>query len=299
MENTGSIIIAGSTGTVGRAMVHYLASRGYKVIPLVRKLGSGLENEVLWGIGAARYIEPGCAIINLAGAPVAARRWTEKTKQNIIASRIGSNELLSGIIAESGNRPLCIISASAVGYYGSNPAHLPISEDAPCGYGFLAHTCRLWEESSAKLGALAARHCIIRIGNVLSAAGGMLPPAAAAAKWAGGAYLGSGSQAMPWVHIGDLCRMAEFLLLAGQASGAYNCAAPDTATNKSFTRILSKKLNRPFWGVGVPAIALRIVLGQMSELLLCSSAARPEKAANAGFKFNYTGLADALDDLLA
>lgn len=233
-------------------------------------------------------------VINLAGAGIADKRWTAKRKQLIIDSRRDSVHTLLKGLQETGTTPKMILAASATGYYGDRGVEW-VDENASAGDGFLSTTTQAWEEASSKLVQAGYPTAILRIGIVLSKEGGALPELMMPLKVGMANYFGDGEQYMPWIHIDDLCAMMTWLLLE-KKEGIWNGVAPEPVNSREMAQELKKVFGG--WGVlPVPAFALRLVLGEMSDTVLTGARVRAQKVVDAGFGFQYSELENALRDL--
>jgi uncharacterized protein (TIGR01777 family) len=296
-----NIAITGATGLVGRRLVEVLLSHGHSVRLLSRKAlpeRSGVRSSV-WnpeaGPPPAEALRGTDAVIHLAGESVA-QRWTGAVKRRIRDSRIlGTRRLVEGLAALE-RRPRTLIAASAVGYYGSRGDEI-LEESALPGSGYLADVCAGWEREAAAAEELGIQVARIRIGMVLDAGGGALGRMLPAFRLGLGGRLGSGRQWLSWIHRADLAGLF-FHLLDNPFMGACNGVAPQPVTNAEFTRELGRVLRRPAV-LPVPEAALRLLFGEMSEVLLASQRAVPAAAQAAGFRFQFPELAPALKNLLA
>jgi len=232
--------------------------------------------------------------LHLAGEPVA-QRWTAAAKQRIYDSRVVGTRHLVAALASCSPRPPVLVCASAIGYYGSRGDEI-LSENSGPGTGFLADLCVAWEQEGAKAEALGVRVTRIRIGLVLDAGGGALKPMLAPFRAGLGGPLGGGRQWTSWIHIADLAEMFRFAL-EGPAPPVVNGVAPGAVTNAEFTRSLAAALHRPAF-IPAPKLALRMLFGEMAELLLASQRVAPAAAEAAGFQFQHPELKGALADLL-
>lgn len=297
-----TVLITGGSGLIGSRLTELLISRGYHVRHLGRSPGqSGIET-FLWDIEKnqidLRSIDGTDAIIHLAGENIGAGRWTPRRKQEILDSRIRSTQLLRYTLQNHPNNVKTFMGASAVGYYGGDCGEATMTEDSPPGNDFLAQVTRDWETEVSTISSPAIRVVMLRTGIVLSPKGGALEPMARQVKWWVGAPLGTGRQFLSWVHLDDHCRAFIELLENSHASGPYNSAAPFPVTNEQFTRQMAKVLRRPLWLPRVPAVLLKLILGEMSVLVLGGCKVSSARLESTGFRFQYTRLEEALADLL-
>jgi uncharacterized protein (TIGR01777 family) len=252
-----------------------------------------------WQPGATgeweRAIDGADAIINLAGEPIAGKRWTTEQKKILRSSRIEGTKALVDAIAKAQIKPKLMISSSAVGYYGPH-GDQTLNEDSKPGDDFLARLCVDWEAEAQKAEALGVRVCLLRTGIVLAKGQGALKKMVPPFKMFIGGPLGSGRQWMPWIHIEDEVSVIQFLVENERARGAFNGTAPNPVTMAEFSETLGAVLNRPSWA-RVPPSVLALVVGEMAEMLLNGQRAIPEAAIKLGFKFKYPNLKLALESL--
>ena len=291
------VIITGGTGLVGQRLTTLLKHKGFEVNILCRN--PKRPNEFKWNIDEhyidERVFEQASAIIHLAGAGVADKRWTEERKKEIIESRTKSARLLYKYLSGSKHPVASFISASAVGFYGDRKSEL-LTEDSANGSGFLAEVCKVWEEEAEKFSALNIAVSKIRIGIVLSKDGGALPKLDFPIKFGIGAYIGDGKQFVPWIHIDDLCNI--FIhLLEKNLHDTYNGCAPDIKTNKEMSETIAMVLHRPFIPFPAPGFILKTVMGEMASMLLMSNNCSSQKIINTGFVFQYPELKEALQNI--
>jgi uncharacterized protein len=286
------ILISGSSGTIGSALAASLSSEGQEVVRLVRSNPRG-PGEIRWDpqgdfIDRAG-IEGMDAVVHLAGESLAEGRWTAGRKARIRDTRVRGTRLLSDAIAGASKPPKVLVSASAVGFYGDRGDEM-LTEQSANGEGFLADVCREWEAATEPADATKIRVVSLRIGMVLSGAGGALPKMMIPFKMGVGGKIGSGRQYMSWIVLDDLTAAIRFLLTAEQLRGPVNAVSPEPVTNAEFTKALGKALSRPTL-FAVPAFAARAAFGEMAdEVLLSSSRVIPEKLKVAGFKFVFPDL---------
>lgn len=292
------VLVTGGTGFIGRALCQQLMQAGHAPCVLTRDAAKATTK--LPGVRLIEQLEQAGAmdaVINLAGEPMAEGRWTTRRKQEFRDSRIGSTQRLLHWIEAQALRPRVLVSGSAIGYYGALD-DVPVNEDAPAGHDFAAQLCRDWEAEALRAETLGLRVCIVRIGIVLGMDGGalakMLPPF----KLGMGGPMGDGQQWMSWVHRQDLVRLILWLLEHEHTQGSYNGTAPMPLRNRDFARTLGKVLQRPTL-VNTPAVALKLMFGEMSSLLLTGQHVLPLRAQAEGFVFEHPELEAALRDLLA
>ncbi len=294
------VAITGSTGLIGSALASSLRQSGDTVVSLVRRQPSG-AGEVRFDPAADKGglrpedLDGVDAVVHLAGAPIAAGRWSQARKQEIRDSRIGSTTAIAGAVAAAGIPVL--LSGSAIGWYGDTGDRV-VDESAPSGTGFLATVVRDWETAAEPAIAAGARVATLRSGVVLSAKGGMLPQMLLPFRLGLGAKFGAGHQYISWIELTDHIRALRFLLDRDDQSGPVNLTAPNPATNAQLTKALAATLRRPAL-FSVPAGALKLALGEMSTELLSSCRAVPARLQEAGFEFRYPALGPALAAAIA
>jgi uncharacterized protein len=299
----GKILVTGGSGLIGSRLSELLTQAGYEVAWLSRSSGTADKYKTYtWDIeggviqdGALEGLE---AIVHLAGAGVADKRWTEARKKLILESRTKSTALLMEKLSALKRQPKVFIGASAIGYYGADTADVLIDEKSPAGDDFLAQVVKFWEVSSAAVEGIGIRRVLIRVGVVLSASGGALPQLLAPLKFGLGAPLGTGKQWMSWIHIDDLCRLFREAIENTAYTGVYNGVSPSPVTNKEITKEAAKVLNKPLWLPPVPGFVLKMALGEMAQIVLGGSKISSKKAEEMGFKFDYTHLNSALKNIL-
>lgn len=300
-----TVCITGGTGMVGRHLSRFLLQQGHRVLVLTRATGSFERN----GIGfrhwnpSTQTVDPGAIaeadyIIHLAGAGVADKRWSNKRKAEIRESRTLGSQTLVQALRTIPNKVQAVMSASAIGWYGPDKG-LVFTEEAPAAADFLGTTCSLWESSIAPVVELGIRLVRLRIGIVLSNDGGAFPAFRNPLRMGIAPILGSGQQIISWVHIHDLCRMFVFAMEQPQLTGVFNAVAPQPVSNKTMLLELAAQLRgKAFIPVPVPAIALRLLMGEMSVEVLKSCTVSSEKISKAGFQFNYPTLHTAVRELI-
>jgi uncharacterized protein (TIGR01777 family) len=283
-----NITVTGATGFIGRYLVLSLARDGHSVRALSRAAW-----DVLAGEPPAESLAKADAVVHLAGAPVA-QRWTGGAKKKIRASRVqGTHHLVTALSTLSG-RPEVLVCASAIGIYGDRGDEV-LTEASPPATGFLADVCREWEQEADLAEALGIRVVKLRFGIALGKKGGalekMLPPFRAFV----GGKVGTGSQWMSWIHIADIVGLIRHAIFH-RVSGVVNATAPNPVRNREFAGELGAALHRPAI-FPVPALALRIFLGEMASVLLASQRVLPKAAESTGYRFAFPELGEALRDL--
>ena len=295
------ILLTGGTGLIGRTLCQHLQQQGHELWVWSRQpaqvpsLCSGARGVA--HLQELNAVGPFDAVINLAGAPIADRPWTKSRRALLWQSRIDLTHKLVAWMAEQPTPPRVLLSASAVGWYGDRADACLDESSSPGGQDFGSRLCMAWEEEAQRAAHAGTRVALLRIAPVLASRGGMLARLLLPFKLGLGGRLGSGAQWMPWIHIEDLARLFDHLLLQANASGAYNACAPELLRNAAFTRTLARTLHRPAL-MPAPAWALRLGLGEMSTLLLGGQRLEPRRTQASGFVFSYPTLAPALADLL-
>jgi hypothetical protein len=293
------VLMTGGTGFIGQALCPRLAAAGHEVVILTRQSSPGLPRGVstavtrLDDVDAARF----GAVFNFAGAPIGDARWTADRKRLLLRSRVDTTANVVEWMRRAARPPGVLISASAVGYYGEQ-GDRPITEDTPPLPGFTHDLCAAWEQEAEKATEFGVRVCRVRIGVVLDRDGGALAKMLPAFRLGAGGRLGSGRQYFPWIHREDMVRICEWLLERSGACGAYNASAPNPVTNAEFTRALGKAIGRPAV-MPVPAVALKLLFGEMSGLLLASDRMLPKRLLDEGFEFRHPELDRALQSIFS
>jgi len=295
-----NLLVTGSTGLIGSALVPYLVEKEHSVTRMVRAVPRA--NEIRWdpvsGALDAADVEGFDAVVHLAGENIAGGRWTAEVKRRIRDSRVQGTRLLATLLARLHQPPKAFICASAIGYYGDRGQEV-LREDSPPGRGFLADVCREWEEAARPAAEEGIRLVHLRIGLVLSAAGGALAKMLLPFRLGVGGRIGSGAQYWSWITLDDLVRIIDFSLLDRTWSGPVNAVAPCPVTNLEFTRTLGRVLARPTI-FPLPAFAARMALGEMAnDLLLASARVEPTKLLASGFEFLNPVLEPALRKVIS
>ncbi len=296
------ITVTGASGFIGRRLIRQLDADNHELHILGRGLRTGFAPSIrfsnwdaLAGTPPTASLDGADAVIHLAGEPVA-QRWSLDVKRRIRDSRVDGTRRLVEALAHCSRRPAALVGASAVGLYGERGDET-LTEDSAPGSGFLADVCREWENELDAARSLGMRVVKLRIGVVLGAEGGalarMLPPF----RMGVGGRLGAGDQWMSWIHAEDLAALIRFAVAEGALSGAVNAVAPNPARNAEFTTALSRALRRPAL-LPVPLFAIRLLFGEMSEIVLASQKVLPRAAEAAGYRFRFPEVFPALKDLL-
>ncbi|MEO8884521.1 MAG: TIGR01777 family oxidoreductase [Mucilaginibacter sp.] len=295
------ILLTGGTGLLGKQLTNALLSKGYTVSHLSRAEGSdGRVKTYLWdihkGIIDEHCIDGVDTIIHLAGAGIADKRWTNERKKEIIESRTKSIELIYQLLKTKPHKVNTIISASATGYYSNRGDEL-MTEDSPPAHDFLGTCCIKWEKAVDEGEKLGLRVLKFRTGVVLDINGGALPQLALPIKLGIGSPLGNGKAWVPWIHHEDVVGMYLFGIEQVDLKGIYNMVAPNPVTNKQLTQAVAKQLHRPLWAPNVPAFALKLLFGEMSLVVLGSTKVSAQKIEDAGFKFKFAEIEEALNNI--
>ncbi len=287
------IVVTGSTGLVGSALLPLLTSAGHDVVRLARPSQWDPES----GTIDTAPLAGADVFVHLAGENIAAGRWTSAQKTRIRDSRIKGTKLIAESLARLPNPAQVLISASAIGYYGDRGTEL-LREDSPAGTGFLPDVCRQWEAATDAATRKGIRVVHLRIGVVLSQKGGALRKMLFPFKAGLGGKIGSGAQYWSWISLDDLCSAIVHCMHADGLHGPVNAVSPSPVTNLEFTKALGRVLHRPTL-FPLPAFAARIVLGEMADaLLLASARVEPSKLLASRFGFRDKDLETTLRDLL-
>lgn len=298
-----TVLITGGTGLIGRQLASQLRAKGYRVTLLSRTPNPHAEFTTYgWnhdtGFLDIRAIAEADYIIHLAGANIGEKRWTPKRQQEIVDSRVRSGELLYHALKTEPHHVKAFISASAIGYYGAQTTETIFTETDPPATDFLGETCRKWEQVGEQIATLGIRTVLLRTGVVLAPNEGALEKLRIPVALGFGSALGSGNQYVPWIHRDDICGMYLKALEDATMQGAYNAVAPTHTTNYELTKTLANVLHKPFWFPRVPALALRLLLGDMAAMLLEGSRVSCQKISDAGYHFQFPTLEAALKNLL-
>lgn len=295
-------LITGATGFVGRQLLKEISEPvvlSRDPLSARKRLPRTVEVHA-WdpvaGPPPARAFEGIAAVFHLAGEPVAEGRWSPEKKRRIRESRVLGTMRLVSAMEGLKERPKVLVSASAVGYYGSRGDEI-LDESSRPGRDFLSEVCYSWEEMASKARGLGIRVVNIRTGVVLGRDGGALPRMLMPFKIGIGGRLGGGRQWMPWIHVADVVGLFRHAAMHVALNGPMNACAPVSVTNREFTRTLAKALHRPAI-LPMPALALQLVLGEFSHVLLSSQRVVPRVAKETGYEFQYPELAGALAQIL-
>ena len=298
------VLVTGATGLIGRSLCRSLTGDGHDVIGLSRSARKPAELAVaelhqwdgLMGPPPSGALSGIDAAVNLAGEPLDARRWSDEQKKLIRDSRVITTRNLVEGLRSIDPKPAVFVSGSAVGFYGDRGDE-ELDETAPPGRGFMSEVCQEWEREAARANESGIRVVQVRTGVVLSAEGGALKKMLAPFRLGLGGPLGSGKQWFPWIHIKDIAGIFRHAIYTSSLAGPVNGVAPEAVTNAEFTRELARVVHRPAF-LPVPEMALRVLIGEMAEVLFESQRVVPKAALASGYEFHYPLLAQALENLL-
>jgi len=278
--------VVSGTGFLGRHVVAALEAAGWSVRILSRRTGFNASRPT------TRLFDGVDAVINLAGKPIADRRWTVASKKSIVQSRIGATRLLVEACASLPNVPPVLVSGSAIGYYGPRDDQ-PLREDDPIGSGFLADLCRDWEQVAMEGERLGMRVVRVRIGMVLGRDGGALPRMFLPFRLFLGGPISPGTQWVSWIHLEDLARLLQWAVTTASVTGAVNAVSPHPIHMQEFAATLGKALGRPSW-LPVPAFALKFLYGDMASIVTTGARVMPRRLQELGYTYRWPELEPAL-----
>lgn len=293
------ILLTGGTGLIGRHLCHLWRAQGHELWVWSRRpeavpvlCGCGVQ-----GIAGLDELDdqPLDAVVNLAGAPIADRPWTQARRQELWDSRVTLTEHLVDWLARRAQRPAVLLSGSATGWYGDGGEQRLDESSLPADDGFAARLCGAWEDAACRAESLGLRVVRVRTAPVLAREGGILPRLLPLFRLGLGGPQGSGRQWMPWIHLHDEVALIDFLLSHPDARGPYNACAPQAVRNRDFAHALGRALQRPTL-LRVPGLALK-GLGELSSLLLGGQHLTPRRVQEQGFAFRFADLDLALADL--
>lgn len=296
------VVVAGSSGLIGSGLVPALRGDGHEVVRLVRR-GEPGRDEVVWQPAAGRLdpkaLQGADAVVNLAGAGIGDKRWTEERRQTIIDSRVGTTALLAETMAALDPKPAALLNGSAVGWYGYDAGDAVLTEEGGQGRGFLAEVVGRWEAATGAAEAAGIRVVHLRTGIVLSTAGGALAKLLTPFRLGLGGRIGSGRQWFSWISLYDEVAAIRRCLVDASLSGAVNLTAPEPVTNSDFTKALGRALHRPTL-LPTPLAPLKVALGSqlVEEMLEGGQRAVPARLEAAGFTWRHPTIEAALEDLL-
>jgi uncharacterized protein len=297
------VVVAGGTGLIGREFCSRLLELNYEVVILSRQEIHTDHKAVIYArwdgktVGAwQQYFENASAVVNLSGENIGAGWWTDERKQLILSSRVKAGKAITKAFEMTQSKPAVLLQSSAIGYYGSSGEQI-VNETTPAGNDFLAKICLDWEGATQTVELMGVRRVVLRTGIVLSLEAGALPRLLLPTRLFAGGALGSGRQYWSWIHLADQINAMLYLMEHDQTSGVYNLTAPNPVRMSDFGKTLAAVLGRPYW-LPVPAFALKLLLGEMSRLLLDSQRILPGRLEEAGYNFIYPEIRPALESLL-
>lgn len=295
------ILITGATGLIGRSLTAFLLSQAHQVTALTRDLQRAKEvlgpQVTCWSTLDDQYdLNSFDAVINLAGEPIAEKRWTPQQKEILCQSRWQITEKLTALIKASSEPPAVFISGSAVGFYGDQGQALVTEEETPHDE-FTHQLCERWESLALAAESEQTRVCLLRTGIVLAPHGGALAKMVPLLRLGLGGPIGDGRQYLPWIHIDDMVHGIYFLLTTDGLNGPFNMVSPYPVHNEQFIATLAEVLDRPAV-IRTPAAAMRLLLGESAALVLGGQRAVPKRLEEAGFGFRYFDLGEALRAVL-
>jgi len=298
------ILISGGTGLVGKALTKRLIIEGHDIRILSRNPQSSSQlKSFYWNVEKNEIDEKAFEgvehIVHLAGSGIADKRWTNARKQDIIDSRVNSMKLITDVVKKKNIKLKSFVGASAIGIYGMTTSEKIFSETDNGTDDFLTQSCTQWENSYQQIQTLSSKNCIIRIGVVLSKDGGALKKLLPLFQLGLGSAVGSGKQYMPWIHIEDLVSVFHEALFNSNYNGIYNAVSSEKTTSDSFSKQLAKSLSKPFFLPRVPAFVLKLLFGEMANVLLEGSLISNQKLIHAGFQLKYPALSEALQEIVA
>ena len=298
------IILSGGTGFIGKPLVRELLGQGHNVVILTRHAAQSSHEGLSYALWDGRnqgawsqQVDGADAVINLAGESIGDKRWTKSQKEKILQSRLSATNALVTAITAAKQKPEVLISGSAVGYYGSIPEG-NVTEDVPAANDLHAQVCKEWENAAQKAETLNVRVVCLRTGIVLEKDGGALKRMLLPFKLFAGGPIGSGKQWMPWIHREDMLRAIMFVLENRAVRGPVNMTAPEPVRMREFAKALGKAMRRPSLAP-VPGFVLKIILGELSVMVLTGQRALPKKLQQAGFQFTHPNISEALSSILS
>jgi len=290
------ILMTGGTGLIGTATCAALYAAGHKLTILTRR-GRPATNDVTYVTALEDFAEPVDAVINLAGAGLADRRWSEAYKRQIVSSRVDLTRDLVAWLGELEHTPKRLISASAIGYYGAADERA-FAEDGLPGAGFAAALCQSWENEAGRATECGTQVSLLRFGVVLAREGGALGKMTQSFRLGVESWLGSGEQWLSWIHLADAVRVIQHVLYCDRPANVYNTVAPEPARHRELAHEVGRQSDT-WLKLGVPAFAARVMAGEMAEeLLLSGQRVLPAQLLEDGFQFHYPNLKEALADLM-
>jgi len=311
-----TILIAGGTGLIGRRLTEMLCEHGHEVRVLSRHAlrnpvpqahPPSLRNRVpqihQWNPAAGTVDDAALlgtdVIINLAGAGIADRRWTDARKRELVQSRVQSAQTLGAAIERTGHKPQVYLATSAIGYYGDSGERWMHETDSPVDQSFMVECCREWEQATAEIAALGIRTAVLRIGVVLAGEGGALAEFVKPLRFGLGAYFADGQAWYSWIHRDDVCRIFLWAMGDSAVSGVFNAVAPQPVRNLDLVRATARAMRQRAIFAPAPAFVMRLIFGEMSAVILNSNRVSSDKLLEAGFRFQHPELAGALGDIFS
>jgi uncharacterized protein (TIGR01777 family) len=301
---TKNILLTGGSGFIGKQLTALLVTNGFSVSILTRVDRKATKDITYykWDL-ENNYIDEASVlnadyIIHLAGENIVAKRWTNKRKKEIIDSREKPIELIYSVLKKNNKTLDAFISASAVGIYGAFTSENVCTEETAVANDFLGVTCQNWETAANSIESLGIRTVKIRTGLVLGRNGGFLEKLIPVFKYRLGSVIGTGKQYMPWIHIDDLCSIYVKAINDVNMNGSYNAAVADNTNNAIFSKALANVYGYSIWSPAIPSFVIKLIMGEMSEIILTGQRISSQKIESAGFKFKYSNLKPALLDCL-
>ncbi len=298
-----NIVIAGGSGFIGTKLTEHLLTLGHTVYILTRNPTNKPVKKNVYYVewlqeqsAPERELEGIHVFINLAGESIGAKRWTKIRKTAILESRLETTRAVVRLLTKLKQKPDVLINASAIGYYGHSKNETFTEKSAPIAADFLAGVVQKWEKEAAYAANLGIRVVFFRLGVVLDKEAGALKQMILPYHLFAGGTVGSGDQWLSWIHIDDVIRMIPFIMDQKQIVGPFNATAPNPVRMKEFGQIAGKVLNRPHW-LPAPSLAIKLLLGEMSELVLKGQYVYPEQATSFQYPFLYRSLQPALENL--
>lgn len=293
------ILITGGTGLIGNALCKKLIENGHEVSILTRNLiKSNTIKYFLWDVNKSTIDEKAFDgvehIIHLAGSGIAEKKWTDERKKDIINSRVNSSKLILSVLQKRNIQLKSFVGASAIGIYGMTTSEKIFTENDLGPSDFLSETCMSWENSYSDFDTVSERQCIVRISVVIAKEGGALKKLLPIFKFGLGSGIGTGKQYMPWIHIDDLVSVFYETLFNHSYQGIYNAVATEHVTNNSFSKQLAKSLKKPFFMPLIPAFIIKLMYGEMANVILEGSRVSNGRLMRKGFIFKYPDLKNAL-----
>ncbi len=303
VENSRKIIlIVGGTGLVGSALIKNIDQSKYRIYVLSRskKLNPQKDvNFIDWTFVESKegmkFIPE--ILINLSGAGIADKRWTNRRKKIIVDSRVNGNKKLEDFILKRDYQPELYISASAIGYYGNRPKEV-LNEESNIGTGFLSETCLKWEYAASLVGTKCKRLVVLRLGIVMTSLGGALKKMLLSKPLRILNYFGNGNQMQSWIHIEDLCQIIIESIESKEMNGTFNAVSPEPISNKSMMKIISSSHSKKSIVLSIPTFIIKLLLGEMSAIVLDSANVSANKLTSSGYKFKFPNFKLAYKDIL-